>query len=551
MIRILLLLLPFTLLSQDPELPVGWKTEVIRLLQADVPDGAPGGAVGIVQNGRVLLETYAGLADLDSSRRIGPDTRFNIASNAKQFTALCVLKLIKEGKLSLDDDVRSFIPTFLPDLEDTIRINHLLTHTSGVRDVYNLWSLKGITWWEEVLANRDAIALLEQQQSLNFAPGTDYQYSNSNYLLLAEIVTEVGGKPFHEYASEVFDKLGMSSTSFFPDHTDTIPQLARPYFNFDSWQTYEWLTELQGDGALFTTLPDQLNYEIALHKTPPRLDSAMRRSLVSSQQHIRSLPGSYAFGLEHGNYRGIPLIYHNGSTGAWKSTVLRFPEVSLSILVMNNSGKFFAADLAYAIADVIWGSRMTGQHYATVPGSTETPAGFDQLPGIYGGETNRPMRISDTSDGLEMTRYGRPDVLLEPVRAGVYRQSTDTTFYQVFETDAKGRVSITLYHGSHAPYQLAQTEALSETATTRTVPAGLYFNAEIGVTIRLERDGQERPSVAINGDEQDLEEFTASTWVTQRFTLRQKVDADGTPVLFLFDDRLQWVRFDLVSSYKG
>ena len=114
----------------------------------DVPKGAPGIATGIVLDGEIIFERYYGFSDLSDSIRIGPNSRFNIASNGKQYTAIAIMKLMEENKLSLDDDIRTFFPELFSNIKDPIQIRHLLNHSSGIRDVYDLWSLQGLTWWE-------------------------------------------------------------------------------------------------------------------------------------------------------------------------------------------------------------------------------------------------------------------------------------------------------------------------------------------------------------------------------------------------------------------
>ena len=126
----------------------------------DVPKGAPGIATGIVNNGKIVYERVAGYANLVDSTLITRNTRFNIASNGKQFTALAILVLIDEKKISLTDDIRKYLPTIYPRQNSKITVENLLNHTSGIRDVYDLWSLKGLTWWEHSFTNKDALELI-------------------------------------------------------------------------------------------------------------------------------------------------------------------------------------------------------------------------------------------------------------------------------------------------------------------------------------------------------------------------------------------------------
>ena len=255
----LFLLFTVSLFSQSK--PALDSEAITKILYQRASDETPGMAVGIVKDGTIVYEHYIGYADLIHKVKITKDTRFNIASNAKQFTALCILTLIEQGKISLEDDIRKYLPELHKDIEDRITISNLLTHTSGVRDYCDLLALQGKTWWKQFIDNGDAMELLQGQKDLNFKPGTEYMYSNSNYIILTEIVKKVTGQEFSEFAKTLFEALDMPSTGFLTQYTAVIPNKARPYGNWDGWQEEPTITEVHGDGALFTTLPDQLKWE--------------------------------------------------------------------------------------------------------------------------------------------------------------------------------------------------------------------------------------------------------------------------------------------------
>ncbi|PPK86471.1 CubicO group peptidase (beta-lactamase class C family) [Neolewinella xylanilytica] len=543
MLRLLLLCFPVALIGQPNTFPTGWQDSLRTLLQADVPEGGPGGALGVVHRGEVIFEAYVGLADLETEAPIGPATRFNVASNAKQFTALCVLRLAEEGKLDLQDDIRRYLPDVLPGIDSAIRIEHLVTHTSGIRDVYNLWSLQGITWWKETLSNEDAYQLLLKQTDLNFDPGSHYLYSNSNYLLLTKLVEAITGVSFTNYADRLFSDLGMRQTTFLADHRLPVPQLARPYFNFDTWQTYEWLSDLHGDGALFTTLGDQLHYE-QLRTRPDAVDSTLARAVIRSQGLPWPNPGAYGFGVEYGDYRGQPISFHNGSTGAWKASVLRFPEFDLAIVVTNNSGKFFSYDLARDVADVLLAGILKRERYPSVPEPNFHPDANVAPVGIYGATEGYAIRIeAENGDTLILHRYGRSDIRVEPVDEGIYREITDTTFYQTFDRGPDGSDRITLYHPIHAPYSLSKADPpVEETTIPGADVSGSFHNTETGVELTVSFGPGDRTMV-LGGDSLVVEPFTERMWVTRGYTFLTSTEHDR-PVLYLFDDRLRWVRFD-------
>lgn len=325
--------------------------DIDQYLNQQVSGTVPGLAVGVVKGGKIMLERYLGFADLHHNIPVDTSTRFNIASTAKQFTALCILKLSLEDKLDLSDDFRKYLPTFFPERKDPIQIKTLLNHSSGIRDFYELISVQNETWWRmEGLGNDDALELLERQHNLNFPPGSEHSYSNSNYTILTKVVEEVSGQSFHEYSKNLFLSLGMYETDFQKNYMSIIPNLALPYSNWGNgkWSQYPHITNLYGDGFLYTTLTDQLIYE-------RRLQTASRDELAIQSQKL--VPGSeidnYGFGLELNEKLGYPSINHSGSTGAYHSQILRFPEQELSIMVMSNNGNISSSSIANKIASLL------------------------------------------------------------------------------------------------------------------------------------------------------------------------------------------------------
>ena len=213
------------------------------LLAAHERPGEPGCTVGIYREGSVLYSGAFGMADLASGRRLTPDTPIAIASISKQFVASAILSLAQDGKLSLDDDIRKYLPE-LPDYGAPITLRRLLTHTSGIRDYIGLIELSGHRKAEHVPAAR-IVAVIAQQQGLNFPPGEQYQYSNSGYLLAGLIVERVSGEEFAAFARRrVFEPLGMKNT-WFKGHTAAALPMAVLYERssegrFRSYLEHQW-----------------------------------------------------------------------------------------------------------------------------------------------------------------------------------------------------------------------------------------------------------------------------------------------------------------------
>lgn len=327
--------------------------KIDSIINSKISDKEPGLFVGIVKDGEIAYENYKGLSSLQHQVKIDENTRSNIASTAKQFTALMILQLSLEGKLNLEDDIRKYLPKLYPNIEETIRIRHLINHTSGIRDFYDLMSIQQNPWWrQEGLDNTDAIALLEKQEDLAFKPGSRYMYSNSGYTLLAKIIAIVTEASFHDYSKHFFENLGMNNTMFLKNYMHVIPNQALPYSDWGDgvWQQYPMITNLYGDGFLFTTLKDQLVFERALQNANFNNNDL----LIKSQNAIpNSEITTYGFGLELEDRLNYKAVHHSGGTGSYHSQMVRYQTEKLSIFVMSNNSNLWSGAIADEIAKLL------------------------------------------------------------------------------------------------------------------------------------------------------------------------------------------------------
>jgi len=524
------------------------RARIDSLIAMDVPDDAPGMAVGIVSRGEVIYESYAGFANLADSLRLGPDFRFNIASNGKQFTALATARLIHHHKLSLDDDIRTYFPNLLPDVASPITIRHLLTHSSGIRDVYDLWSLQGKTWWQITSSNSDVIDLLNQQTALNFEPGARYMYSNSNYILLAEIIASVEETTFREATDRLFDDLNMNSTSFETDYTAIRGPLARPYFNFDTWTTYDWVTNVAGDGALFSTLPDQLRWESVIqsgHSYPLSAD------IVEQSQSL--VPGSeiqtYGYGLEHGEYRGQPLLYHTGATGALKAVTYRFTDKQISIVLLTNSGKVLPEYTIQAITDVVLELPDSAPQYQTEPTSPGPEITDDELLGTYltDGST-MTFQFLEKEDGIYLRRSGQNDIRLVREASNIFHQWNDRAFKLEFTTTGAGGRRVAAYYTTHAPYSLEKVTA-DMTAVEPYHYTGRFLNDETGAEVEISQISDDDYSLTLSGQTYSATLLTPELMLAGSYRLSFPIDpASQIQQFFLDGDRIKNVEFSRMSG---
>ncbi|MGH7504702.1 MAG: serine hydrolase domain-containing protein, partial [Longimicrobiales bacterium] len=303
--------------------------------------GSPGGAVVVVRNGEIVYEAGYGTADLDHELPIGPGTVFEIASMSKQFTAFAVALLVEDGVLSLDDPVREWMPELPADVYDPVTLRHLVHHTGGVRDWVELLWLAG--WrFDDVIAVADILELAKRQRALNFPPGSEERYSNTGYTLLAETVGRATGGTFREFMHErVFVPLGMKDTHVHDDHTEIVAHRARSYEPREGggWMLLVDNTMGVGSGSVFTTVHDLAQWLRNLE------EGTVGGSAVGARMRERfTLTGGdtidYAFGLSHGEYRGLPTLGHGGSWRGYRTNLLTFPEQHLGIVVLGNSTAF-------------------------------------------------------------------------------------------------------------------------------------------------------------------------------------------------------------------
>jgi CubicO group peptidase (beta-lactamase class C family) len=325
---------------------------VFAFIEAD----APGCALGVIRDGRLAYGTGYGLANLDWAVPIGTSTVFDIASVSKQFTATAVALLDMDGVLSLDDDVRRWVPE-LPDYGAPITLRHLLNHTSGLRDYLTLLNLAGFDF-DNVFDEEDGVRLIVRQRAPNFEPGSEYLYSNSGYLLLANIVRRASGMSLREFLqARVFEPLGMTRTSIWDRNTEVLPNRATGYSRTgtEGWRiNHAWNFQMGGDGQVITSVEDLAKWDGNFYEPvvggQGLLDRLHTRGVLSNGDTI-----SYALGLSLDQYRGLPRVQHGGSWAGFRSQLTQFPEQRTSIVIECNRSDANPGAFATAVADLLLG----------------------------------------------------------------------------------------------------------------------------------------------------------------------------------------------------
>ena len=316
---------------------------------------APGCAVAVSLNGETVFEKAFGLADMEFNVPNTPQTIFESGSVAKQFTAAAIVLLQQDGKLSIDDPVRKYIPE-LPDYGSPLTIRHLLNHTSGIRDWGTVMSLTGSGRGERVISQDLALDVITHQRALDFTPGAEYSYSNSGYNLIAIIVERVSKQKFSAFLDErLFKPLGMKNSSLRDDYQRIVPGRAQAYARQGNgpWRLNMPFMNVYGNGGMLTTVGDWIKWNAMLDSKSlgaPLVDALETRGVLNDGRKI-----TYALGLEVATYKGLKDVSHGGATAGYQTFLARYPDNKVSVAVMCNGTSPGGGGIAASITDEIFG----------------------------------------------------------------------------------------------------------------------------------------------------------------------------------------------------
>lgn len=312
--------------------------------------GSPGCAVAVARDGKLIYTRGYGYANLDYDIPITPQTVFDVASITKQFNAACISMLAQEGKLSLEDNVRKWLPE-LPEYESPITLRHMLHHTSGLRDYLNLFPLAGRGDYYPI-SHDQILAMMSRQRALISLPGERYRYSNTAYMLLSQVVERAGGKSLGEMAQErIFNPLEMESSRMYENFEEIIPRRATGYDRDTEGRlhiVHNYNFDVAGDGQLYSTVEDLLRWDDYLHgnKTPEI------HGLMLTEGHLNNGdPVGYAQGIKLSEYRGLRTVGHSGSSWGFRTQLVRFVDPKLSIAIASNTNDASTGRLAEQVAD--------------------------------------------------------------------------------------------------------------------------------------------------------------------------------------------------------
>ena len=516
----------------------------------------PGAAIAIIKDGIVIFEEAYGSANLEFGVQNTPETLFNIASNSKQFTAYAMLHLAQEGKISLEDDIRKYIPE-ITDFGETIKVKNLAQHTHGIRGITYLLGMAG--WHiEDVITRKAVLKLLSQQQELDFPPETDFSYNNSGYMLLAEIIERVSGKAFHEYLKEIiFAPLGMNNTVLYEDYEKVIPKLANPYF-FNGSEYKRGIRnskDIVGNTGIRTNIEDLskwiINFETKVVGNKEILKKLIQPGVLKNGDSL-----NYSFGQKVSKYKGRRMISHGGADAGYRSQILRFPDERASIIVLANDGSLNADEKAHKIADIFLdnmtmsdisegGNSAKESRVVSKETLKKYEGKFELQPGFI-------MEFNEKEEHLYITATGQGTLPLETLNATQFqirRISAVITFVKDengnFETltfDHDGRVT----EGNRVKFNLDKAKMEKY--------IGTYYSNELNTSYRIKMENGLLVAIHPRQEETKLTplstlKFSGNTWFFGTLDFMEK---EGEIIgLKVSSDRVKNLWFEKVETFSN
>lgn len=454
--------------------------------------GSPGCALGVYERGRLRYARGYGMASLEHGIPLSPRSVLDVGSISKQFTAMAMLLLVKEGRLALDDPIRKIFPE-MPAYADRITWRRALSQTSGLRDLWTLWGQTGRTFAGDTV---DALDIITRSAETNYEPGERYLYTNSGWILAAQAVYRLTGKTLAQFAEErIFAPLGMRDTRYLGDRSQVIPNLAESYQPSEKGyriQRSSYDGAIVGAGGVHTTVEDfgrwLSNYDDATIGGREIIATMTTATKLNNGLPAASGPGlAYAVGLTVGTLRGLRVVSHGGSWGGFRGHFLRFPDQGIAVATFCNLTTSGPDSLAQKVASIYLGDHMQPDTAALwAEGLAKTPVmqvSGSHLRGLTGvwrnvarGEVRRTRMKGDTlnSDGATPTTY-------LPLGDDRFRVGRGTEIRFVGEGGPATRMVVRTTSSTDT-FVRADTAVLNATALA--AYAGDYRSDEIDVTHR-------------------------------------------------------------------
>ena len=494
----------------------------------------PGCAVAVAQPGQPVFKRAYGWSDLEKGTPNTPDTVFEAGSVSKQFTAAAILLLAQDGKLSLSDDVRKYLPE-VPDYGARITLEHLLTHTSGLRDWGSVVELEGWPRGTRAMAMDQALAVIARQRALNFTPGERYSYTNSGYVLAAFVVQRVSGKTLAEFTRErLFVPLGMAHTQWRDNFRRVVPGRAVAYSRSgQAWEQDMPFEDVYGHGGLLTTVGDLLTWNDALARK--LLGEGVAREFERKPALAAGRSSNYARGLVVASYRGAEEVSHSGATAGYRAWLGRYPGRELSVALLCNAGDASADGLAREMAQA-WLALPADA--APVPAAAAPQAAaLAPYAGRFYSELNARRLTLELRDGALAVKNGK---VLRALDGRTFALNTGTFAFSgpdQFVARYEGGDTVQFRRVMDAPLEPAALAAY----------AGSYRSEEVPATYQVSVDGARLAFrvAAHGGAVLHLNRLAPDTFAAAGSLVRFQRDAGGRVTgATVGTDRLFELRFD-------
>ena len=561
------LILSFCLLLVSSSLADSLTSQVDSLFCKYGKSDSPGCAVALIKDGTIIYKQGYGMANLEYNIPVTPSTIFHVASVSKQFTAFAILLLESDGKLSINDDIRKYLPE-MPDFGKTITIHHLILHTSGLRDQWDL-AVAGGWRMDDVITQDQLLKLIFHQKELNFAPGEEHLYCNSGYTLLTEIVSRVSGKPFVEFAKErIFKPLGMNDTHFHIDHEQIVKNRAYSYHENGSGSYKISALNYANVGAtsLFTTVEDMAkwnnNFDTCQVGGKAVIDKMQIKGVLNSGKEI-----DYACGLSIGEYKGLKTVSHNGGDAGFRSQFKRFPDQHFALVVLSNHASFDFS-IPDKIADIYLAEEIKnkakdkdakGEKANTEsikPGERVEikldSAKLEALTGDYELHPGFILAITKEKDQLQCQATGQSKFPIYPEsETGFFNKEIAAQF--TFTRDANGKGSELILHQNGQNSTAKRIERWNPSLEEMKRFEGMYYSDELQTfyTVKMDKENklialhQRHPDLALMPGDKD---WMSTSSVSMHFIRNNQGEVTGMTIETGRIKNLKFKKVELIEN---
>jgi CubicO group peptidase (beta-lactamase class C family) len=512
--------------------------QVDQLFSAWDTRETPGCVLAVIRDGAILYQRAYGMADLERGVPLSAESVLDLGSVGKQFTAVLMALLERQGVLSLDDTLAKHVPE-LPAYSRSITIRHLIHHTSGLRDYATLMHLANKPF-ENFYFEGELFNLIERQQALNFEPGEEYLYSNSGYLLLGVIAARVTGKPYPDLVREyILQPLGMNVTTFNDTFKRIVPNRALAYSPGEAggYETDISFCGGYADGAILSSvgdlfLWDQNFYDNKLGGGQDFIQQIVTPALLNNGEAI-----GYAFGLMVGDYKGLRTVRHGGAWAGYRAELLRFPDQRFSVICLANLGTFQPWSLAQQVADIYLADQFTEADDEAEAGASQAAA--KPASGVYRSQNGGTLaEVAADDAGLTLTLMDTP-IPLKAVGAERWQQA-EPGWEVELTPQPDGTLTISLFGAKPMIYR-----PLLVNSTISPEFAGAYYSPELDKTYTVTQDGDQLRVRRGYAPPEPLKPVSRDLYASSFLVFEFYRDASGSVQGFnLFADRVINIRFE-------